>query len=96
MKDRLITTLYVLLGCFIGGVWGLVILKPAKAAPQDPITAAVVRDTVKSLKDIARNTGQIAQSLKRMEDRARRSDQNPSQGDVRPRREEGVRSRLLQ
>lgn len=95
MKDRLITLLYVLLGCFIGGVWGLVILKPAKAAPQDPITAAVVRDTVKALKDIARNTGQIAQSLKRMEQRAR-SDQDPSKGDVRPRREEGVRSRLLQ
>ena len=72
-----------------------VVLRDAHAAPTSPLTAQVVRETVKALKDIAVNTGQISETLKRIDERSRRSDQNTSQGDVRPGGRKGLRCRVL-
>lgn len=85
----------LLIAWFVGLFSADVLLRDAHAAPQGPLTAAVVRDTVKALKDIAANTGQISQTLKRIDARAHKSDQNTSQGDVRPGGREGLRCRML-
>lgn len=92
--DAKIVVMFVLVW-FAGLFSRDVVLGTAHAAPQGPFTAQVVRETVGALKNLATNTRQISETLKRMDARTRRPDQNTSQGNVRPRGREGLRCRVL-